>query len=198
VRLAVGANHSLNGLLAHNVDVFVGSCVDRGFEAISFELKGVNHVVPESRVASPTFVFVIRHEQSLRAALARVHAYVLAPPMVSCERSFPAHLLSDMELNGRESLSQEIDPEFEMLSPPPQERFCILPGPILEVLDVFDLPQTLLDLHLESPLFFSVVFVSPCHSQQVVSYLAIGQYSHIINFINNAFNFAHEFGRLLQ
>lgn len=88
-------------------------------------------MVPKSGVAALRLVFMVAHKQSLRAALAGIHAYILRPPQVSGEGPLVPHALSHVILQGRELLLDGVFALVQVLCTPGLERLDRRPGAML-------------------------------------------------------------------
>jgi hypothetical protein len=75
-------------------------------------------VVPEGGEATGVLVLMLRHEQPLAAACARVHTRILDPPVLASEWPLGTFPLSDVELRGGELGLEVLLPLSEVLSNP--------------------------------------------------------------------------------
>jgi len=83
-------------------------------------------VVPECGETAGVLVLVLRHEQPLAAACARVDTRILDPPVLPSERPLGTFALSDVELRGGELGLEVFLPLSEVLSYPFLVSLCIL------------------------------------------------------------------------
>ena len=83
-------------------------------------------MVPEGRKAAGVLILVLRHEQPLAAACARVHTRILDPPVLPGEWPLGTFPLSDVELGGGELGLEVLLPLSEVLSHPFLVSLCIL------------------------------------------------------------------------
>ena len=91
-------------------------------------------MVPEGGEAARVLVLVLRHEQPLAAACARIHTRILDPPVLPSERPLGTFALSDEELRGGELSLEVFLPLSEVLSYPFLVSVCILELPRRPVL----------------------------------------------------------------
>ena len=83
-------------------------------------------MVPEGGEAAGVLVLVLRHEQPLAAACARVDTRILDPPVLPSERPLGTFPLCDIELRGGELGLEFLLPLPEVLSNPFLESLFIL------------------------------------------------------------------------
>jgi len=114
----IGADAALNGLFVLQKGVHMGVRDLWETQVVVSIGEGVHDVVPEGGVAARALVFVLRHEDSLAAASARIDAGVLSPPVRTCERSLSAGTLSDEELVWSELLLELLSDLSLVLSQP--------------------------------------------------------------------------------
>ena len=88
-------------------------------------------MVPESRVTTLALELVVRHEESLRAGHAGVHAYVFGPPVIACVGSLVAYLLRHMVLHWCQPVSERVLAHLKMLGSPRLERAETWPSSVL-------------------------------------------------------------------
>ena len=97
-RTYIGANGSLDRLLVLKQRVLESVHNFRQHELVLFELNRVFETVPEGGEARLVLILVLVEENSLSAANAVVHADILDPPELACERSLSARVLRNIEL----------------------------------------------------------------------------------------------------
>lgn len=182
----VGADASLYRHFVFESGVLKSIVVRRSGENISFEVDGVDEVVPEGWIASLALILVVRHEEPLSAARAWVNSHILCPIVIISKWSLMANSLRYIVLNRRHPLLQMFSPLFEMLLPPSLE--FIKWWPFSKFTSVL-LLLGLLPLLLAHLAWLGAVL----RSQNLVNDWAIWSYLDVINFVDLWSHLAQEF-----
>lgn len=136
-------------------------------------------MIPESWVATFTFVFMIRHKNIGCTWYTLINSNILGPPIVSCEWSFVSYSLSDVILKRTHLVSGYFWSFFHTFG-----------SPLFKLCNVFPLSKVSIDwLSLLSLTVFLDRF---SNSQYGMSYSSIFKNFNGINFIDPTLNFSNE------
>lgn len=127
--IAVGTNDAGHRLLILQCRILEGVHILRTGKVVFLEVDSIDQIVPKCWKARLVLVFMITDEKLLVTANTLVHADVLHPPEITCERPLMAFSLSHIVLERGQFVFEEKFPFLNVTLPPSLEGLDVAPLP---------------------------------------------------------------------
>lgn len=137
-------------------------------------------MIPKCWIATFTLIFMIRHKQFRGTIYTTVNSNILGPPMISSERSFMTHSLSNVILKWTQVITSYFGSGFQTFG-----------APLFKLCNIFPFPKITINW-----LWLLFTFFNLGNSQYSMSNGAIIKNFNGINFINPTLNFSNKFWTL--